>query len=840
MKLLFAYFDCDSPEAVGAGRGLGEQSLNFSTEYDFAVRKELLAGNNGTYYWLSSKWKPEEERIPAGFWSNRISEKQSYEKRIYNVSALVGSNGSGKSTLLHSLIKTLVEGLDPELPFLLVLQQTGASEPFIYSNMNCLDQEESGLEPMELHGKYPKALRRAKIMLIDNTLSVSSMDLMQKDYEQSNGLRSKIRSGGWSAYRQFCNKSLSASIQYSNDISEAGRSDDQRPSVFDGLANYFQYESYQELRTLFDPFLWGSKDTPQAQGHSWDEEGSAKNKRSFMEMLREQGHSVPKPRYLYVSVESIDQLCKAYLPNTEITWLHHEQDREYGFLDRVCVDLLISLFVELLDLLLLDDHNRYWIPSGYVYRGKAMFSQLLFDELNELFNQAWKRLSGGKRGNVTLHDARVIPNFIMEGVKKGSLKKGSLWYLPFDKRCSDYEELFKFLENNQDRLEALFQPCAEGEDRTGKPDAVAMQMPNAAKALYRVDIEQTLRDEKLRSCLMDFLQAYRAVSSRVYFLSFSSGLSSGEKNLLRMLAQLRYLLVSPTAYKDGNQNDDYRENGKRPNVLRNLFEEPVDEPVDEPETDELQRRDQTCDTLFLLLDEADLTYHPEWQRRFVDLLCAILPEMFRDPYDPDGNTKGGCKDIQVILATHSPLMLGDFPKASTVYLDAGSSGEAGESPAPGSSFGQNLYTILRNGFFMEDSLGEFAKRKINDAAAWCANVRKLAAQEKKLKKKREQSLDQNCESSQEEQRRKELGELKQRRDILKLDLEVHKATARLLSPGIIREKLLLELAECETLLGETRQNKRLEREALERKKQLLREKLKEAELELQALEEDDE
>lgn len=47
MKLLFAYFDCDSPEAAGTGRGLGEQCLNFSTEYDFAVRKELLAGNNG-------------------------------------------------------------------------------------------------------------------------------------------------------------------------------------------------------------------------------------------------------------------------------------------------------------------------------------------------------------------------------------------------------------------------------------------------------------------------------------------------------------------------------------------------------------------------------------------------------------------------------------------------------------------------------------------------------------------------------------------------------------------------------------------------------------------------
>lgn len=803
MKLLFAYFDCGGSEAVGAGRGLGEQSLNFSTEYDFAVRKELLAGNNGTYYWLSSKWKPEEERIPAGFWSNRISEKQSSEKRIYNVSALVGSNGSGKSTLLHSLIKTLVEGLDPGIPFLLVLRETGNTEPYVYSNINRLElQEEDGLKFKKSSRDYPEALRRAKIMLIDNTLSVSSMDLMQKDYEQSKGLRSKIRSGG--SYRQFCNKSLSASIQYSNDISEAWG---KQSRVFNVLANHFQYESYQEIRTLFDPSLW-----------------------DMMRALRDQGHFVPNPHYLYVSVESLDNLRKtSYLSDlNDNIWEGFLTSYSGPFLDMVYISVLLCLYEQLIffyhqagiindpdiDRKTFADNHRDWKALNKWMKEVFVFAKNKADEYYQTTKKYYSSF-------------RVIMDTAIEQVKN-DLRDAAL----IEKRCSDFQELFCFLEKNQHLVEALFQPCSEGTNRIAESDAVALQMPNAEVALYRVDIEQTLRDEKLRSCLMNFLQAYRAVSSRMYFLSFSSGLSSGEKNLLRMLAQLRYLLVSPAHYKNGKWNDNYKENDKQPNVLWNLF--------DAEKSTQSQDADQTCDTLFLLLDEADLTYHPEWQRRFVDLLCAILPEMFRDPYDPDGNTKGGCKDIQVILATHSPLMLGDFPKASTVYLDAGSSGEAGESPAPGSSFGQNLYTILREGFFMEDSMGEFAKRKINAAAAWCAAVRELAAQEKKLKKKREQSLDQNCESSQEEQRRKELGELKQRRDILKRDLEVHKATARLLSPGIIREKLLLELAECETLLGETRQNKRLEREALERKKQLLREKLKEAELELQALEEDDE
>ncbi len=768
MKLLFAYFDCDSPEAVGAGRGLGEQSLNFSTEYDFAVRKELLAGNNGTYYWLSSKWKPEEERIPAGFWSNRISEKQSYEKRIYNVSALVGSNGSGKSTLLHSLIKTLVEGLDPGIPFLLVLRETGNTEPYVYSNINRLElQEEDGLKFKKPSRDYPEALRRAKIMLIDNTLSVSAMELDRscerlyptEDSYQEEPEPDPIPEG----HKQLINKSLFASIRYSCDVSSAKRYDPSY-SVKDGLGMYFRYETYQELRFLFDKF-----------------------QRKMIEDLRSDWQMLPLPGSLYVSFYGLDELSEIYQLRQRklhraLAWVKEKKPE----------NVLESLYQR--------------IFFCMIERGFG-FSSDLEESLGSAAH--WPKPD---RAEEMLETAFSRPKLL---IRPNNSNDAEQFF-------SDCERFFKHIRARADTMKTLFQPVRntglEGRGASG-------EKLSSRQTVYRVDIEKTVEDPSLTNCFMTFLDLYRKVSNWVYFLSFSAGLSSGEKNLLRMLTQLRYALDGPAVYAEDADED---------NTGSRLWN------AEQGRSNGTRRRGVTCDTFILLLDEADLTYHPEWQRKLVGLLCAALPRMFKEVYNKRQDPRDGCKDIQVILATHSPLMLGDFPKASTVYLDAGSSGEAGESPAPGSSFGQNLYTILRNGFFMEDSLGEFAKRKINDAAAWCANVRKLAAQEKKLKKKREQSLDKNCESSQEEQRRKELGELKQRRDILKLDLEVHKATARLLSPGIIREKLLLELAECETLLGETRQNKRLEREALERKKQLLREKLKEAELELQALEEDDE
>ena len=54
MKLLFAYFDCESNFDKSASyRGLGECGLNFSTTYEFVVEKEFVGNNNMPQYKLS-------------------------------------------------------------------------------------------------------------------------------------------------------------------------------------------------------------------------------------------------------------------------------------------------------------------------------------------------------------------------------------------------------------------------------------------------------------------------------------------------------------------------------------------------------------------------------------------------------------------------------------------------------------------------------------------------------------------------------------------------------------------------------------------------------------------
>ena len=124
-----------------------------------------------------------------------------------------------------------------------------------------------------------------------------------------------------------------------------------------------------------------------------------------------------------------------------------------------------------------------------------------------------------------------------------------------------------------------------------------------------------------------------------------------------------------------------------------------------------------CDSLLLFMDEADLTLHPEWQRRLVLILTAYLPQLF--PAD--------CvKDMQVILSTHSPLLLGDIPGENITYLPSKQKPDKTRT-LPGETFGQNIHTILKESFFLENgTVGAFAAKRINYIAERLENIRKQA------------------------------------------------------------------------------------------------------------------
>ena len=106
--------------------------------------------------------------------------------------------------------------------------------------------------------------------------------------------------------------------------------------------------------------------------------------------------------------------------------------------------------------------------------------------------------------------------------------------------------------------------------------------------------------------------------------------------------------------------------------------------------------------MLLLLDEVDLYMHPEWQRQFLKLLSDGLQYEYPQ------------KHIQVIITTHSPLVLSDIPSDNIVYLKRdGDKSRIVHGPDMEETFGANIFSLLKDSFFLSKSLGEFAHSRIS-------------------------------------------------------------------------------------------------------------------------------
>ena len=99
----------------------------------------------------------------------------------------------------------------------------------------------------------------------------------------------------------------------------------------------------------------------------------------------------------------------------------------------------------------------------------------------------------------------------------------------------------------------------------------------------------------------------------------------------------------------------------------------------------------------LVLDEPDLNLHPEWCRRFIDD-CITLVNYYSDV------------NIQFIIATHSPYMISDVPKENVFSLEVKE--KMVEIKRAEKSFAANIIDILSDTFFLDYSIGEFARKKI--------------------------------------------------------------------------------------------------------------------------------
>lgn len=187
--------------------------------------------------------------------------------------------------------------------------------------------------------------------------------------------------------------------------------------------------------------------------------------------------------------------------------------------------------------------------------------------------------------------------------------------------------------------------------------------------------------ERILNTYEDFLVSFKEYFAfdRKILLTFrpNKNLSSGEKSMYNLFSSLY----------------DYQFK-----VDKNILEE----------FNSFSKRENHNSNYLLLLDEADLGFHPQWKKRFIKSIIEILPIIFPE------------KKIQLLFTTHDPLTLSDIPNDNIVYLEKDNLTnftyvlDHSETKRK-NTFGANIHDLLADSFFLKDGhMGEFAKEVIQD------------------------------------------------------------------------------------------------------------------------------
>lgn len=103
----------------------------------------------------------------------------------------------------------------------------------------------------------------------------------------------------------------------------------------------------------------------------------------------------------------------------------------------------------------------------------------------------------------------------------------------------------------------------------------------------------------------------------------------------------------------------------------------------------------------LIFDEAELYFHPDYQRRFLSMLLESLSWCHIDTTD--------IKSIQIIIVTHSPFVLSDMLNDNILYLEKGKVCKHSQDE----TFGANLYQLMNQSFyFTENAMGKVASQQL--------------------------------------------------------------------------------------------------------------------------------
>lgn len=190
------------------------------------------------------------------------------------------------------------------------------------------------------------------------------------------------------------------------------------------------------------------------------------------------------------------------------------------------------------------------------------------------------------------------------------------------------------------------------------------------KAFLQIDIKIGRNTEAF---INELRELYMNVYFEFPFLDFSFGVSEGEYCFLSIFSNL-YSMVK---HEEHNYNVyDY------------------------------SKLDENTKGLLLIFDDADLAMHPRWQIMYMKWITDFCKVLFTDIF------------VKIIVTTHSPIILSDFPAHSVLYLQRDENGRRVFYNEQMTTFGSNIHSLFLNSFFLEKygTMGAFAEKKINEVA----------------------------------------------------------------------------------------------------------------------------
>lgn len=111
-------------------------------------------------------------------------------------------------------------------------------------------------------------------------------------------------------------------------------------------------------------------------------------------------------------------------------------------------------------------------------------------------------------------------------------------------------------------------------------------------------------------------------------------------------------------------------------------------------------------SVFLILDEIELYYHPQAQKKTIERLI----------YAFEKSKLINVSHLNIMFLTHSPFILSDLPTEFTLKLKEG---KIYENKKNNKTFAANVSDLLTDSFFLENGLiGDFAKSKIEKTIKW--------------------------------------------------------------------------------------------------------------------------